>query len=397
MRPSRTQGTTIGMAVAGLASAAMLALTACTPPASAGGSPGTGAASGGGTSPQAGTSLPSAGPGWTLDEYSASTVGPDQGGPKPQRLGPTTLYLVSPAGRRYAIRSWHGVAPYLADWSGDGTRALLSNSAGNSQYQQIVLATGAVSGFTLPSDVTSVSYTRPDGLALLAIENPGNSTADRLVRYDLTGHQQQMLWTGQNLGSVIESPDGTAVITGDNRGLAELSNSGTLVRRLLVPGQDADHGCQPVRWWAAGVVLASCATSRAPLGGLFLVPAGGGKVTQLTQPRPGSGPDMGDTNAYQLPSGLFLQALGPCGVTFIAKAQPDGSAKTVGVPGTSGTSNLMLAADSGRLLVKAWTDCGGGMALLWFNPASHSVQWVIRPPAKIEGVLDAVPFGRIGS
>lgn len=406
MRQSRTRGTRIAAAITGLASAGMLALAACTPPAAAGGAaPGgtstDGTASTASTATTTSTSIPSPSTGWTLVEYSASSVGPDEGGPTPQKLGPVTLYLVSPSGHRYPIRGWPnpGIAPRLIGWSGDGARALFSAAAspapGTSRYQQVVLATGAVSSFALPGVVTSVSYTRPKGLALLGITERGGSAPNQLIRYGLDGGEQRVLWTGPNLGAALETPDGTAVLTGGSHGLVKISNAGKLLLRLPVSGKNAARGCEPVRWWAAGTVLADCTTAKFTMGGLFLVPAGGGPATQLTPPRSSSGPDLGDTNAYQLSSGLYLQALGPCGVTFIARAQPDGSAKTVSVPGTSGTSNLMLTAVSGRLLVRAWTDCGGGTALLWFNPASNSIQWLIRPPAKVEGVLDAIPFGRI--
>lgn len=55
--------------------------------------------------------------------------------------------------------------------------------------EQVSLVTGKViSKFTLPSDLSPIGYTKPDGLNLLAISDEG-----KLIRYDLQGHRQLVL------------------------------------------------------------------------------------------------------------------------------------------------------------------------------------------------------------
>jgi TolB protein len=73
------------------------------------------------------------GPGWTLAMWNAASpmnsgdeFDPDE--PTPYNAE-TTLYLVSPEGGRYAITTFEAPddgnsLPTLADWSGDGSRAL---------------------------------------------------------------------------------------------------------------------------------------------------------------------------------------------------------------------------------------------------------------------------------
>ena len=54
----------------------------------------------------------------------------------------------------------------------------------------------------------------------------------------------------------------------------------------------------------------------------------------LTAPTNGqnSGQDLGDVNAWQLPAGTFVQALGACGLIYLAKLNDDGTTTPVSVP-----------------------------------------------------------------
>ena len=52
----------------------------------------------------------------------------------------------------------------------------------------------------------------------------------------------------------------------------------------------------------------------------------------------------------------------------------------------------MLTAQGSRLLIQAPTSCTGSNSLLWFNPATHAEQWLIRAPGNVAGVEIAVPF-----
>ncbi len=142
------------------------------------------------------------GPGWSLALYSARQGGE---GVKP-KAGPSTLYLVDPAGGRYKMISWRARSPqtswYLQAWSGDMRRALfipegqLYNGGIRQHVYQLQLRTGKISGLTLPSRVSAMGYTRPDGLNILAQKSTPtglNSNAITLQRYNLAGQLQATL------------------------------------------------------------------------------------------------------------------------------------------------------------------------------------------------------------
>lgn len=111
-----------------------------------------------------------------------------------------------------------------------------------------------------------------------------------------------------------------------------LSNSAAVIKNINTPA--AELGCSPVRWWNATTVLGECTQKHGPIDPrLWLFPVNGGKVTALTAQRGNTSRDLGDVNAYKLTSGVYLQALGPCGVEFIATQSADGSAHQVNIPG----------------------------------------------------------------
>jgi hypothetical protein len=336
---------------------------------------------------QSGGPLASAGTGWTLAEYSAATSFDST----PSKAGVTTLYLVSPAGAKTVMYHWAAAKDArwrLIDWSGDKSRALFVGSASNT-VGQLVLATGNFTSFSLPTGTQAISYSRPDGTAILASQQ--TSSGDKILRYDLTGKLEKTLASGpQNTASVaIYSPDGTALAVNGAKGVEEVTNSTGAVRSLPGP---SGATCQPVRWWNASTILASCLVTDSPAPRLWLVPVSGARPTALTQQRTGKGPDLGDINAYQLPSGLYLQALSGCGVMYVAKQASDGSAVTVNVPQTTGNDNQIVTANGDKLLVRAETSCAESTSLLWFTPTTNAVQMLIRAPSGIEGVIAAVPY-----
>ena len=83
--------------------------------------------------------------------------------------------------------------------------------------------------------------------------------------------------------------------------------------------------------------------------------------------RKASSDDLGDLDAWALPSGLYLQAAGPCAVLQIFKRARNGS-------------------------IRAPTSCTGRNSLLWFNPGTGAEQWLIRAPANQAGVTVVIPF-----
>jgi hypothetical protein len=322
------------------------------------------------------------GPGWVLAEY--TTAHPEGGA-----AGPETLDLVSPSGTVYQLARWPDSrsAPNLIAWSPDGKRALFQVFTGKGGAEQLTLATGRTSTFLIQGAANPIGYTLPDGLNILAGRPAGSDIS--LARYSLSGRLTRSLGSSTG-GTVLYQPSGAAFLTGAGHGLKLVSNNGTLVRNLPVPGTAANT-CNPVRWWTASTVLASCAPPESAGPQLWLVPAGGGRPQALTPVRKVSSGDLGDLDAWTLSSGLYLQSAGPCGVLQIFRQARGGSITLVKVPRTEG-DNHVLTALGARLLIQAPTSCVGSNSLLWFNPGTGAEQWLIRAPANVVGVVAALPF-----
>jgi len=320
------------------------------------------------------------GPGWVLAQY--TTAAPEGG-----KTGPATLYLVSPGGARYQLARWPDfrTAPELVAWSPDGKRALFQVFSGKGGVEQLTLATGRVSTFVMQGNATPIGYTTPRGLNIVGTRQSGNSTI--VARYSLSGRLVQSLGSG----GALYAPSGTEFAAGASHGIKLVSNRGALIRQLPVPGTSANT-CNPVRWWNSGTILASCSPPGSGVPRLWLVPASGAHPKALTPPRnPNRSGDLGDLDAWQLSSGLYLQAAGPCGVLHIYRQAPGGSIKLITVPHTNG-DNRVLTARGSRLLVEAPTDCTGSVSLLWYDPGTRAEQWLIRAPCNVIGVANAVPF-----
>ena len=320
------------------------------------------------------------GPGWVLAQY--TTAAPEGGKP-----GPVTLYLISPGGARYQLARWPDsrTAPGLVAWSPDGKRALFQVFSGKDRVEQLTLATGRMSTFVMQGNATPIGYTTPRGLNIVGTRPSGNGFVEG--RYSLSGRLLQPLGSG----GALYTPSGTEFAAGASHGIKLVSNRGPLIRQLPVPGTSANT-CDPVRWWNSGTILASCEPPGTGLRLLWLVPVSGARPKALTRPHdPRTTGDFGDLDAWQLPSGLYLQAAGACGVLHIYRQARNGSIKLVIPPHTTDDIRVLTARGS-RLLVQAPTDCIGSVSLLWYNPATQAEQWLIRPPGHVIGVTVAVPF-----
>jgi len=170
-------------------------------------------------------------------------------------------------------------------------------------------------------------------------------------------------------------------------GLRLVSGGGKLLKNLTVAGTDSTFGCTPVRWWTSAEVLANCTikSGKSFHTHLYLVPVSGAKPKQLTPART-SGSDLGDLDAWQLKSGLYLQSSGACGQLEINKQAANGSIIPVTVPGTKGGSYAVLSASGSALLV-ATLGCTRGGQLLWYNPATKAEKWLLK-----SGAGGVVPF-----
>jgi TolB protein len=322
------------------------------------------------------------GPGWVLAEYWNGRFREVE----KAVAAPASLYLVDPAGGRYQLYRTASTTspPVLVDWSGDKTRALLRTTAATAgAIEQVTLATGAVSRpVKLAGQASVIGYTRPSGLNLLGWRQVG--ARQQLARYSLTGAVTKILATGPDAAAAVYSGDGTTLAVGAARGVQLVSNSGAVIRSLPVAGTS----CGATRWWNPGTILAACGgTAGTASYRIWLVPADGARPRALSLERAGDAGDLGDMDAWQLPSGLYFQALGPCGTVQIFRQLANGSLTLVTVPRSSG-NNQVLGAYQAQLLVRAPIGCSAMAGLLWFNPATGHERMLLS-----SGVLGAVPYG----
>ncbi len=249
----------------------------------------------------------------------------------------------------------------------------------------------------MPADVYAVGYTRPSGLNILGEKQTSASGLSfTLQRYSLTGKLQKTLATDKGLGmfagltGVPPAPynsGGTELAAGTVTGLELISNAGRVIRKVSIPG--ATEGCAAVRWWSASTVLATCMVANEAGPRMWLVPASGARPTALTPVRTG-GFDLGDFNAWQLSSGLYVDGYGACGSLVIGRQPADGNEVQVNVPGPG--SDLIVNATSSTLMVERINACSPGRSLVWFNPATQKMTVAIPVSQHQVGVSAVVPY-----
>jgi TolB protein len=336
------------------------------------------------------------GPGWALAQDDLMS---DR--PSPDPAGSTVLYLIDPRGGRYRLFSWpakelrrHGT---LTAWSADAQRALfitgLTGKHPHEVLQQLDLRTGKATGFTLPGRSLVIGYARPGSGQILAEGNFDSATGTAtLIRYDLSGRRQGNIWRAPGLGSVVYSPDGRELVTASYGSLVLLSSAGGLIRHLWSPAL-----CGAVRWWNSATVLASCAAAESDASRMWLIPVSGAKGRALTPPRSGQGADLGDNNLYQLPSGTYLNALGPhCGNSIVVRQEPHGVVKQYEIPGDGDA--VIETATSRRLLLQEDPGCSGPFpaSLAWYDPVTGR-QAIVVPAARGEvGAIAVIPYYQEG-
>jgi TolB protein len=354
------------------------------------------------------------GPGWILATWNPATGhGPGAGSPGEWTAGmlTTTLYLIDPAGARYRITTFppsgNGPYPRLVDWSGDGSHALFyldGRKGRGSTVISVDLHTGTQTELTVDGEP---SYTRPDGTAMLI--STSDNGKETLKRIDLAGNPQFTYPTdlgdaGQFGGYYLESPDGTQlVVTTAKQGgqpgprygknLVVIRNDGTVVRQL--PSPMAGGECEPVKWWTPTAVLAHCSADSG--GQLWQIPLDGTAPTAITAVNSGHGDDpgfqgdYGDGNAWQLPSGTFLQSAGACGSIFLSRLTPDKHTERVKPPGMD-SSVLVVGATADRLLLQGKVGCGGTTSLVAYDPATNTDTVLVGPPVTGGAVVEALLY-----
>jgi TolB protein len=345
--------------------------------------------SAGQVSPRAAVPWRRVGPGWVLTQYWPGRFG----FVKKAVAAPVTLYLISPAGRRYQLHRWASTKQplYVVDWSGDKTRVVLFAPL-TGRLSQLTLATGRVSPIRLPAGVSpyfTVSYTRPAGPGLLAVRKIRNRT--QLVQLSLTGRLVKVLASGSHDGTFVSSSAGRTIAVGGAAGLQLVSASGGVVRRLAVP-RTGSSGCLPARWWNSRTILATCVAKGTHHDRLWLVPASGTRPTPLTPQRGRHSPDPGDLDAWATSGSLYLQSITSNGGLLIFRPGANGGLRLIRPPG-SAYDNWVLAAHGSRLLVNEVAPCRGTASARWFSPATGRAQTLVKAPRGRAGAVSVIPFG----
>jgi hypothetical protein len=285
----------------------------------------------------------------------------------------------------------------LADWSGDGSRALFYRQGDDLTVIEVNLRTGERTSFVVKGGYSvTPRYTRPEGKAVLLLKSNDVDSAASLTRVDISG-KQQLTYPVDNLGgefnaSVLSTPDGTRLVLGTDAGLSQMGNDGTSITALPVP--DASD-CSPVRWWKNDVALARCSGPDFSYSRLWLVPTDGSAPTPLTGKNDGTqGQDLADLNAWQLPAGTFVQAAGGCGFVYLAKLNSaDGTTTPVSVPDVEDDHSVhVLGVADGQLQLQATLSCGSGESLLNYDPASGTSTVLLGEDVNGGGVVDAIPY-----
>ncbi|HTR95139.1 MAG TPA: hypothetical protein VMI73_25700 [Trebonia sp.] len=332
-----------------------------------------------GTQAASTTAVPwaSVGPGWVLDMYSKAPG---------TKTTPTTLYLVSPAGAKYALHTWKASepAPELMAWAGSKTEALFqlvsAKTGPIAEWAEMNLRTGKTTDVTF-GKASPIGFTRPTGQQVLGAYAGGGSAT--IARYTQAGALMKKLVTenikylgGFGTPPSLYSADGTELAVGAANGVQLVSNAGGVLKKLPVPGADTRFGCSPVRWWTRSTLLVECMPKTGFEPQLWLAPANGARPVALTPARK-SGFDLGDIGAWKLSSGLYLQSLGACGTLEINKQAKNGSVTRVTVPGAA-DSPVVITATTAQLLVWQRGCDGLGGQLVWFNPATRAEKWLTK-------------------
>jgi len=338
------------------------------------------------------------GPGWALVTYTTATPYAGAHG-KP---GATTLYLVDPAGGKYVMHRWPQVPAdggvFLVGWSGDKTRAMLevakSPTSNAEQLDQLTLATGKLTRLPLPASASPLSYTRPDGTAVLAEHFVKSPPEIQIVRYSLSGKLQKVLFTQKtvkNSGASFTSgpfspynPDGTKIALTYFSGSAKSADQSLLVSNAggVIHRYGSTDSCVVARWWTSTALLTvNCAGRR-----LFVTPTSGARPIAIAPAT--TSPELFEQNAVELARHTYVQESGPaCGSTFLSVVH-NGHLDRLSPTHASGAT-IVTASTSSLLIVSE--DCMGSSGLLWFNPRTKAEVQVLGLNHG-QGVIGWVPY-----
>jgi TolB protein len=284
------------------------------------------------------------------------------------------LDLVNPLGGRYqmvktTVGSNGSGFRQLADWSADGRRALVLVGPGSAHPRAVTydLEAGTHRVVELGGHTASVAF-GPSGS--LYVTRYGTRYGAAVLRRDPDGSAHVVV--RRTAGQVLASLQGRRIVVAPyasrNHHLEVVASDGRVLASLAVPAK-----CAPVRWQDARTVLASCYNPSNGATRLFAVPVDGSAVTAVSARHGAGSADLGDLDARRLDGTTFLEAAGPCGVVFLARQHPDGTATEVRVPGSTGNVYLLGTRDH-ELVLQTGVSCDGGgsrAAITHFDPRTH--------------------------
>jgi hypothetical protein len=272
------------------------------------------------------------------------------------------LYLVNPIGGRYLITDHLPTArDGIAEWSPDGTRAMLSRqeTSGHMIFTELELATGRVlHSFDAGEWASFVGYTRPQGHAILMFEFNGKTSS--LHRFGTDGsHQLAYPKTLPGFGEVLESAslytsDGAELLVGGKHGLALLGNGGHPIRVLPAPPGAQD--CHPVKWWDSSTVLEYCEVGLNPRFALFFQDVAGGRPTKLADGNPAAHP-FGFVSAWKYSGGMVLREGSGCGPGELDVLR-NGIISRLRLPAGVVTPTPLYGVDGDAITVRQRSTCG---------------------------------------
>jgi len=320
------------------------------------------------------------GPGWSVTVWSPTVSS-----------GPGTLYLVSPAGTRYAVGS---VPPEtrVSDVAPDGRRALLTRSSGTGA--ETVTEWDVTSGrqihsfdTTYASSPEGVRYTRPAAKSVLV------DTTEGLQRRSIDGSLEQAYSTSNHPSAALPTPDGLDIFAEVDNGLALLGNGGTLVRSFSAPA--GYERCGPLRWWQPGVALTVCLQMGTPITNLFLYPISGAPVTQLTKATNaapgGQNAPFGFVAAWRYSGGTLVQYGAGCGLGGVGMLSPDGLTTprrlNIAATGNDGGPSLSVVNDTAYVTV---VGCAGqnAQSLATYDLVKDTATVILGPKVNGGTVVD---------
>ncbi len=188
-------------------------------------------------------------------------------------------------------------------------------------------------------------------------------------------------------GTLLTSPDGTAVLTGSPRGRKQLLVS-TGRRRGAQLFRSPDY-CAPVRAWDQTRVLETCGASELDL--VLFDPTHGEQDAADRRAR--RAPTTGTTTAGCWADRLYVEVQAAC-ASYLGRREDDGTVSRVRIPGQRGQAFLVGTAGS-DLVVQRTSGCRGSderAGLSLFDPVTR-VERVLAQFGKREELSDVHVLG----